>query len=136
MCRRALAPKKACGSEKESAGAYRYLKPRGTGSFQPIDKIPVMLEAPGAEPPGHKKHFVGTEGFSYGVRSNPKPSIVYDILGGCAYTPFEIVNDVHRLQARYRVVEPDKVQRRHAIKYDKCGFHSDNLPRRCTSEQR
>ena len=79
MCCRALVPKKACGSEKESASAYRYLKPRGTGSSQPIDKIPVMLETPGTDPPGHKKHVVGTEGLSYGVRFNPKPSIVDDV---------------------------------------------------------
>jgi len=52
--RRALVSKKACGAEQESAGAYRYLEPRGAGRFQPIDKIPVMLEAPVPNPPGTK----------------------------------------------------------------------------------
>src|SRR5206468_6425672 len=131
MCCRALAPKKACGSEKESASAYLYLKLCGTRSSQPVDKTPVVLEAPGAESPGHKEHVVGTEGLRYGIRFNAKTPIIHDVLSGRADTPFEIIHDLHRLQARYRVVEPDEVQRRHPVKYNKCGFHKAYLPLFC-----
>src|SRR4030095_15984126 len=62
MCRRAAAPKKTCGSQKESASAHRYLQWHGPSSFQPINKTAVMLEIPGAEPTGHKKHVIGIEG--------------------------------------------------------------------------
>jgi len=82
MCGRAPASKKTCRPEKESAGAYRYLQSRGTSSFQPVDKPAVMVEAPGTEPTGHKKHVIGIEGFSYCIRLNPQPPIIDNMLDG------------------------------------------------------
>jgi hypothetical protein len=40
-----------------------------------------MLEVPGAEPTGHKKHVVGTEGFGYGIGFQLKPAIIDNMLG-------------------------------------------------------
>ncbi len=81
MCGRASASKETRGSEKESASAYRYLQWRGPSSFQPIEKTAVMLEVPGAEPTGHKKHIVRTEGLSYGISFKLKPAIIDNMLG-------------------------------------------------------
>ena len=77
----ASTPKEIRRSKKESTSAYRYLQWRGPGSFQPIEKTAVMLEVPGAEPTGHKKHVVGTERFGHGISFKLKPAIIDNMLG-------------------------------------------------------
>src|SRR5207253_8183936 len=92
---------------------------------------PGAYEPRGAAAHRHNEHVVGTAELRYDIRFNAKTPIIHDVLSGCADTPFEIIHDLHRLQARYRVVEPDEVQRRHPVKYNKCGFHKAYLPLFC-----
>jgi len=70
------------GAQKESASAHRYLQWHGPSSFQPVNKTAVMLEVPGAESTGHKKHVVGIEGLAYRVCLNTKTPIIDDVLRG------------------------------------------------------
>src|SRR5205823_4663683 len=91
---------------------------------QPVDERRVVLQRAGGEAAGDEEQVVGTERFIHYVGSDAQAAIVREALAGGAKPPLEIGHDLHRLQARDRVVEADEVERRHAVEDDERGLHS------------
>ncbi len=88
-----------------------------------------MLEVPRAESTGNKKHVVRVERLVYNVCFDTQALVIGHGSRGGADVPFEILNDLHRFQPRYRIVEPDEIQGRKAVKYHESCSHVSHLLR-------
>ena len=124
MGRRAASLEEARGAEQERARAHRDLERHRRRRFQPADELGVALQLARAPAAGHEDEVVAGERLVRQIRADAQAPVVGHLARRRAELPLEVRHDLHRFQARQRIVEADEVERRHAVEDDEARLHS------------